>query len=1057
MLREEGTVVAVLAATMYRDIQSFNQIALRHPLFFAQSKKRQQTLGLLEALRDTMADWPTGTKPSNQVKYLDPKKSGVGNLLKRVVTPTETQLYVYRSLMDHLVDENSEAMNSGGVFTARDISKEAEQLVIAHQQRAFFYPYLLGFSRCIDSFKDMGDLLFREYYLEVTRCVQFPLRLSLPWILVDHILSRRAHVTTVDDMLMVLDIYNDAANRVLYRMKKQFMFNEIEAEVQIVFAELVLRLADDAYAYHKDRAAYDALPKEQKVLLAKKGKTAVPTVVRHFEVMLAQRNIELLGRSVDLNGILSKKIQTYVVEDLKGIVERFEVSRLTEVVEIDVLLKILRATHANLVAAGLQLDNFQDIYNRSVQRLGSFSFLDSVVLRVQDAMFSDLTVWFAFNETSQQFVVTDDDAAQEFQWDEKKPRAKQPFFLFGSGPLNPSASENRLTKQFARAHERWLRPFKDFFGAEHCRAIINIVGLAQLPIVIRSCEQRLHECIDETLYDFVDMLGNKPDDSGESEGGVKGFPIWQLPKTDTTVMMSSEFNFMRLETNALAVLNRWNELNLIVVMQTFREVGNIIALLRLLQSELDSEELHMYMLSAPFLQRPAGAPEPTAIETSLNVHADDTTILESACDDVLKQFKVSPVGTMGPHIGYLGRLCENAVNAYAPLDQNALILRPILDELSALLSTKDYDHWHGDVVGNPNARMAMDARPQRQFHRIWAMMSFLYCMQPLPEMAMKVSSFNSKFGDGFLWGGLTILHLLGQRQRFDILNLSKFLLDLKEFEDGCQDPDRVRKDGSQVQVTVGGNEATPVEHIQDQIRGFYARSYALLQTSNHILDSLEADIPPPDMSAAVRFHPDGSIIAADGVKVAPTTGRRSSVAAPSPSSTKQASSPEPNVSSAPSPKLPPAPKPVVPVAPKPIVPVAPKPMSAPVPKPPPTHAPPVPKQPAPPKPKSNAPPVPKTHAPPVPKQPAPPAPKTHAPPVPKQPAPPKPAAPKPPEKPAVYRKAKHKYKAVDDDELSFKKGDSIKIIGPAEDEGWLIGEIDGKQGLLPENYLRPAP
>jgi hypothetical protein len=52
-------------------------------------------------------------------------------------------------------------------------------------------------------------------------------------------------------------------------------------------------------------------------------------------------------------------------------------------------------------------------------------------------------------------------------------------------------------------------------------------------------------------------------------------------------------NFRRVQVNADYVLKRWNELNLEVVMQTFREVGNIVALLRLIQRQLDVEELHM--------------------------------------------------------------------------------------------------------------------------------------------------------------------------------------------------------------------------------------------------------------------------------------------------------------------------------------------------------------------------------------------------------------------------------------------------------------------------------
>ncbi len=55
--------------------------------------------------------------------------------------------------------------------------------------------------------------------------------------------------------------------------------------------------------------------------------------------------------------------------------------------------------------------------------------------------------------------------------------------------------------------------------------------------------------------------------------------------------------------------------------------------------------------------------------------------------------------------------------------------------------------------------------------------------------------------------------------------------------------------------------------------------------------------------------------------------------------------------------------------------------------------------------------------------------------------------------PAPPRTAKHKYVAQSEDELSFSKGDTLLVIGPSEDEGWVIGELNGQRGVLPENYL----
>lgn len=56
--------------------------------------------------------------------------------------------------------------------------------------------------------------------------------MSLPWILVDHVLeSKDANQEVLEYTLFPFDIYNDAANRALHTLKQQFLYNEIEAEV----------------------------------------------------------------------------------------------------------------------------------------------------------------------------------------------------------------------------------------------------------------------------------------------------------------------------------------------------------------------------------------------------------------------------------------------------------------------------------------------------------------------------------------------------------------------------------------------------------------------------------------------------------------------------------------------------------------------------------------------------------------------------------------------------------------------------------------------------------
>ena len=53
--------------------------------------------------------------------------------------------------------------------------------------------------------------------------------------------------------------------------------------------------------------------------------------------------------------------------------------------------------------------------------------------------------------------------------------------------------------------------------------------------------------------------------------------------------------------------------------------------------------------------------------------------------------------------------------------------------------------------------------------------------------------------------------------------------------------------------------------------------------------------------------------------------------------------------------------------------------------------------------------------------------------------------------------ALYDYIAQDSDELSFKKDDTLEIIGQEEsDDGWWTARLGGLQGLIPSNYVYVA-
>lgn len=53
--------------------------------------------------------------------------------------------------------------------------------------------------------------------------------------------------------------------------------------------------------------------------------------------------------------------------------------------------------------------------------------------------------------------------------------------------------------------------------------------------------------------------------------------------------------------------------------------------------------------------------------------------------------------------------------------------------------------------------------------------------------------------------------------------------------------------------------------------------------------------------------------------------------------------------------------------------------------------------------------------------------------------------------------AKHDFSATAEDELSFRRGDILKISNKEDDANWYRAELDGREGLIPSNYIEMRP
>ncbi|OBS66503.1 hypothetical protein A6R68_04954 [Neotoma lepida] len=372
-----------------------------------------ELFGVLQAIRKTICDWEGGREPPNDPCLRgekDPKGGFDIKVPRRAVGPSSTQLYMVRTMLESLI-----ADKSGSKKTLRSSLDGPIVLAIEdfHKQ-SFFFTHLLNISEALQQCCDLSQLWFREFFLELTmgRRIQFPIEMSMPWILTDHILETK-EPSMMEYVLYPLDLYNDSAYYALTKFKKQFLYDEIEAEamlqdhevqrprqasvtwVNLCFDQFVYKLADQIFAYYKAMA----------------------------------------GRSIDLNRLITQRISAAMYKSLDQAISRFESEDLTSIVELEWLLEINRLTH-RLLCKHMTLDSFDAMFREANHNVSAP--YGRITLHVFWELNFDFLPNYCYNGSTNRFVRTAIPFTQEPQRD--KPANVQPYYLYGSKVISHGPS-----------------------------------------------------------------------------------------------------------------------------------------------------------------------------------------------------------------------------------------------------------------------------------------------------------------------------------------------------------------------------------------------------------------------------------------------------------------------------------------------------------------------------------------------------------------------------------------------------------------------------------------
>jgi len=179
---------------------------------------------------------------------------------------------------------------------------------------------------------------------------------------------------------------------------------------------------------------------------------------------------------------------------------------------------------------------------------------------------------------------------------------------------------------------------------------------------------------------------------------------------------------------------------------------------------------------------------------------------------------------------------------YSSNSSSSSIMTKIIATVDRLLTSSGIrDDW----IGSPPPNGVLEVEATTEFYRLWSALLFLYCMKERPgKDGMEPIPDESEFGHGFLLAGSMFIHLLGMRERFELLDFTYHMLRVASHE----------QNQTSNNSTIGMVDAA-LQADTDFLL-YSARGFKVVNTACFAL--LESKFPSTSNREIITFHPPKS-------------------------------------------------------------------------------------------------------------------------------------------------------------------------------------------------------
>eukprot|EP00056_Hartaetosiga_gracilis_P000791 m.40491 g.40491 ORF g.40491 m.40491 type:complete len:1374 (+) comp10358_c0_seq1:113-4234(+) len=713
---------------------------------------------------------------------------------KRKCAPTTSQLIYFRSVLNTLVGFDNEGKSA--LLKRKELSPQQFDAMKKVYDESAHYLTLLQFERTLKRATDLSSLWFKEYHLELEKKVQFPIEFSLPWMLMS------TAMTSPDlhqHLLVPLELYNQAGACCLFSLKSQTLYDEVQAEVNTCFDQIVFKITQQVYISFKANAHVNLVPHDVKEKF--KDLDIGPTDLS-YKGVLSQRHLRLLGRTVDLHDIISASMNDFFRRTINMCISWFESKPLSYVIAFENMLDIERETHRNLSNL-LNIIAFDDLFEEQNHSVNPASNNGRIESRIMLEVLYDLSPNYVFSGSTNEFTKAIRPVPNEM---EREPvKQYDQALVYGSKALASVAQA--IYKQTTKS-----------VRVGHAVAILNLINAHKIPAIINELSSQVVLILHNVIRPFVGEL-------------VKGMPK-QIKNPVFEYGINAIFQFYQLNLQPILA---YPELRT-EVFQEFASIGNVFCFIQLLEEAQELIADGNFIITSPFGQLPPQARRVAApsLEEAQRMRKDIGIAVSGGYTHPVTISKIAPnsiASDMGLQVGdeilafnnipfkqpggnafvnlekaksFLSNIYGqsivvkgtspvsftsfvhneiemlsqsrgvafgNRTRASARLSDNAAqgsILKGALQRVDSLVDQTSLKSEWGGVV---NETDVYSSAPE-VFHRLWSAINFsLLITKDKDQFTVE-----RMFGDGLHWGGLTVVYILGQSFAFELFDYVNYWL-----------------------------------------------------------------------------------------------------------------------------------------------------------------------------------------------------------------------------------------------------------------------------------------